>query len=235
MEFICDKYNLTDYELKVIISVVYHEAGWYYDDAFKVATVIYNRTKSKECIRYIHNLTNLDGESLYAQVIATSYTSEGNKVQQFDGYLPKQAGYDYDSLLAESQAAQDYDLVKLNGLLDCLILLKLGEDYENPTFPLAPVFSKIYFYGDGCRNHFSGPISSSDVVDNYNFPYEEYEIRRNELKKYCKEIWVDGGIRTHEDIQTALYYGADKIIMARPLIRATFDNHFEETVKELLD
>ena len=56
-----------------------------------------------------------------------------------------------------------------------------------------------------------------------------------ELKKYCKEIWVDGGIRTHQDIQTALYYGADKIIMARPLIRATFDNHFEETVKELLD
>ena len=192
MEFICDKYNLTDYELKVIISVVYHEAGWYYDDAFKVATVIYNRTKSKECIRYIHNLTNLDGESLYAQVIATSYTSEGNKVQQFDGYLPKQAGYDYDSLLAESQAAQDYDLVKLNGLLDCLILLKLGEDYENPTFPLAPVFSKIYFYGDGCRNHFSGPISSSDVVDNYNFPYEEYEgeFTREDVINMAKEYVI---------------------------------------------
>ena len=55
-----------------------------------------------------------------------------------------------------------------------------------------------------------------------------------ELKKYCKEIWVDGGIRTREDIQTALYYGAEQIIMARPLIRATFDNHFDETVKELL-
>ena len=55
-----------------------------------------------------------------------------------------------------------------------------------------------------------------------------------ELKKYCKEIWVDGGIRTREDIQTALYFGADQIIMARPLIRATFDNHYEETVKEFI-
>ena len=55
-----------------------------------------------------------------------------------------------------------------------------------------------------------------------------------ELKKYCKEIWVDGGIRTRLNIQTALYYGADQIIMARPLIRATFDNHYDETVKEFL-
>ena len=55
-----------------------------------------------------------------------------------------------------------------------------------------------------------------------------------ELKKYCKEIWVDGGIRTREDIQTALYYGADQVIMARPLIRATFDNHYKETIGDLL-
>ena len=55
-----------------------------------------------------------------------------------------------------------------------------------------------------------------------------------ELKKYCKEIWVDGGIRTREDIQTALYYGADQVIMARPLIRATFDDHYAETVRDLL-
>ena len=55
-----------------------------------------------------------------------------------------------------------------------------------------------------------------------------------ELKKYCKEIWVDGGIRTREDIQTALYYGADQVIMARPLIRATFDDHYAETVRDLV-
>lgn len=53
------------------------------------------------------------------------------------------------------------------------------------------------------------------------------------LKKYCNQIWVDGGIRTRHDIQTALYYGADQVIMARPLIRATFDDHYEEFLKEL--
>lgn len=55
-----------------------------------------------------------------------------------------------------------------------------------------------------------------------------------ELKRYCKEIWVDGGIRTREDIQTALYYGANQVIMARPLIRATFDDHYKETLRDLL-
>lgn len=43
------------------------------------------------------------------------------------------------------------------------------------------------------------------------------------LHKYCKQIWVDGGIRSILDIQTAIYYGADKAIIARPFIRATFD------------
>ena len=45
-----------------------------------------------------------------------------------------------------------------------------------------------------------------------------------ELKQYCKQIWVDGGIRTIADIQTALYYGTDQVIIARPFIRATFDD-----------
>lgn len=55
-----------------------------------------------------------------------------------------------------------------------------------------------------------------------------------ELKKNCKEIWVDGGIRTKQDIQTAVYYGADKVIIARPLIRATFDDNFSEVVKNFI-
>ena len=56
----------------------------------------------------------------------------------------------------------------------------------------------------------------------------------SELKKYCKELWVDGGIRTKQDVQTALYYGANQVIAARPLIRATFDDHYTDTVNELL-
>ena len=187
MAFICEKYNLTDFELKVIISVVYHEAGWYYDDAFKVATVIYNRTKSKENIRYNHYLTNLDGESMYSQVIATSYTKEGRRVQQFDGYLPNEAGYDFESVLNK-----DSNLVKVNALLDCLILLKLGEDYENPAFPLAPCFSYTSFYGDGRRNHFSKPIAANDVVDNYSYPSEEYnyEFSREDVINMAKEYAI---------------------------------------------
>lgn len=38
------------------------------------------------------------------------------------------------------------------------------------------------------------------------------------LKKNCQNIWVDGGIRTTQNIQTALFIGADKVLIARPLI-----------------
>ena len=55
----------------------------------------------------------------------------------------------------------------------------------------------------------------------------------SKLKKYCDQLWVDGGIRTRRDIQTALYYGADQVIMARPLIRATFDETYSELQKTL--
>lgn len=55
-----------------------------------------------------------------------------------------------------------------------------------------------------------------------------------ELKKYCREIWVDGGIRSKEDVQTALFYGADKVILARPLIIGTFDDNYDDVVKKLL-
>ncbi len=54
-----------------------------------------------------------------------------------------------------------------------------------------------------------------------------------DLKNYCDQIWVDGGIRTRADIQTALYFGADQVIMARSPIRATFDEHYDEFLKEL--
>ena len=55
----------------------------------------------------------------------------------------------------------------------------------------------------------------------------------SKLKKYCDQLWIDGGLRTRRDIQTALYYGADQVIMARSPIRATFDDHYDEFVREL--
>ncbi len=44
-----------------------------------------------------------------------------------------------------------------------------------------------------------------------------------ELKKSAGQIWVDGGIRNRLDVQTALYYGASRVLIARPIIRAVFD------------
>lgn len=40
------------------------------------------------------------------------------------------------------------------------------------------------------------------------------------LHSCCKEVWVDGGIRTRRDIQTALFLGADKALIARSFISA---------------
>ncbi len=55
-----------------------------------------------------------------------------------------------------------------------------------------------------------------------------------ELKNYCKEIWVDGGIRCKADVQTALYFGANQVVIARPFIRATFDKCYDAAVKEFV-
>ena len=42
----------------------------------------------------------------------------------------------------------------------------------------------------------------------------------NQLKQCCSQVWVDGGIRTQNDIKVALYFGADKVLIARPVISA---------------
>ncbi len=41
-----------------------------------------------------------------------------------------------------------------------------------------------------------------------------------ELKKYSKKIWVDGGIRTSLDVATAMAFGADKVLIGRPFVSA---------------
>lgn len=57
------------------------------------------------------------------------------------------------------------------------------------------------------------------------------------IKDNCLKIWVDGGIRSQKDIKTALFYGADEVILARPLIRAVFDKNsagVQDYVKNLV-
>lgn len=56
-----------------------------------------------------------------------------------------------------------------------------------------------------------------------------------ELKKYCSEIWIDGGLRCLKDLQTAVFYGASQVILARPFIKATFDENYPEMVKKLFN
>lgn len=164
--YICQKYNLTDFEFKVIISVVYNEAGWTYDDAYRVTNTIYNRTKSKEMIRYVHYLTGLAGDSLYAQVIATAYGEDGTVYKQFSGYLPDIAGYDYDTLLKK-----DPDMTKLNGIFDFLIS-------ENSVHNFRCFKSSSHSYNDypgatdwikytDTGNVYHDSLLEDDLVDGY--------------------------------------------------------------------
>ncbi len=51
----------------------------------------------------------------------------------------------------------------------------------------------------------------------------EFLVKNSELlRNFCGEIWVDGGIRTPENVRTALFFGADKVIAARPFIKSLF-------------
>lgn len=59
-----------------------------------------------------------------------------------------------------------------------------------------------------------------------------------ELKNYCSQIWIDGGIRSTLDIQTALYLGANQVIAARPFIHSVFTNGIDgmrKTIRSFLN
>lgn len=44
------------------------------------------------------------------------------------------------------------------------------------------------------------------------------------LKRYCNDLWVDGGIRKKRDIQVAKYLGAKKVLIGRPFVTAICKN-----------
>ena len=49
-----------------------------------------------------------------------------------------------------------------------------------------------------------------------------------ELKKSAGQVWVDGGIRNRLDVQTAIFCGADRVLVGRPIICAVFDENLSK-------
>lgn len=62
------------------------------------------------------------------------------------------------------------------------------------------------------------------------------EKNASELKNYCKELWIDGGIRNIQDVKKALSYGTNKILLGRPFISALcLKKDFEILLSEFLN
>lgn len=53
----------------------------------------------------------------------------------------------------------------------------------------------------------------------------------SELKNYCDELWVDGGLRTKKDLLTASYFGVSEVMLGRPFITALCRGGNEEVCK----
>jgi len=72
IDYILNKYNLTEYQFQVLCGVVLSEAeANSYEDAYAVINTVYNRTKSKSWVKYINNKYGKDkGYNMYYQVIA---------------------------------------------------------------------------------------------------------------------------------------------------------------------
>ena len=107
-----------------------------------------------------------------------------------------------------------------------LKLSGLDIDITNKEYTMLNNIIKRTITKYDCKQTYIGGRITSFCVTNggcFECPYKEY----------CKEIWIDGGIRTVGDVQTALFYGADKVIVARPLIRATFDGKYTEEINKL--
>ena len=59
-----------------------------------------------------------------------------------------------------------------------------------------------------------------------------------ELRNYCGEVWVDGGIRASQDVRTAKFLGADAVLAARPFISALCSGgelKMSEVIKDMLN
>lgn len=57
----------------------------------------------------------------------------------------------------------------------------------------------------------------------------------DELKNYCDELWVDGGIRNSLDVATAFSLGADRVLVGRPFVSALCKNGVEGLCQKVLE
>ncbi len=53
-----------------------------------------------------------------------------------------------------------------------------------------------------------------------------------ELKKYCGQLWVDGGIRYKADVEKAASWGVQEVLIGRPFVTALcYKKSFDEVLK----
>lgn len=57
----------------------------------------------------------------------------------------------------------------------------------------------------------------------------------DEIKKYCGELWIDGGIRSPKDVATALALGANCVLVGRPFASALCHGGAEELCGKVLE
>lgn len=57
----------------------------------------------------------------------------------------------------------------------------------------------------------------------------------DEIKKYCGELWVDGGIRSAKDVATAMALGADCVLIGRPFASALCHGGADELCGKVLE
>lgn len=55
------------------------------------------------------------------------------------------------------------------------------------------------------------------------------------LKKYCGELWIDGGIRSPNDVATAMALGANCVLVGRPFATALCQGGGEALCKKVLE
>lgn len=53
-----------------------------------------------------------------------------------------------------------------------------------------------------------------------------------ELKKFCNQLWVDGGIRYKSDVKKAASWGVNEVLLGRPFVTALcYKKSFDEVLK----